>query len=133
MRKLWTSLLSRDIDRAAAFYRLLGGFIELGRTDTYVLLGDDETARSGLTIIDWVSELVPKGARGVPEGSYLTLVVDDIEAALDIVRDFEVEIMESPTETGPSGRAVVRDIDGRIVEIVTPDTHLVVPPRETVA
>jgi catechol 2,3-dioxygenase-like lactoylglutathione lyase family enzyme len=133
MRQLITNLLTRDVERSAALYRLLCGLPEVRRTDTYVLLAAADGSSAGRALIDWVSKLVPRAARGISEGNYLTLVVDDIEAALAVARDFELEIVEAPQEGGPPDRAVFRDIDGRVVELTTPKAHLVLAPRETAA
>ena len=133
MRQLITNLLTRDIERSAAFYKLLGGLSEIRRTDAYVLLGAADGSSARLALIDWVSKLVPRAARGISEGNFLTLVVDDLEAALMVARDFDIEVIESPWSGGPPGRAVIRDIDGRVVELTTPAAHLVAMPGETAA
>ena len=131
MRQLVTNLLTRDLARSTSFYQRLLGFEVIKSSNVYVLLG---TSGSGLALclIDWVSELVPRAARGVPEGNYLSLLTDDIEQGLAVAREFEVEIIEAtPTENGTI-RAVIRDLDGRVVELTTPAAHLLVPPEKTV-
>jgi catechol 2,3-dioxygenase-like lactoylglutathione lyase family enzyme len=134
MRTLVTNLLTRDVERCAAFYKLLCGLSEVRRTESYVLLAAADGDSFSIAVMDWVSELVPRAARGIAAGTYLTFVLDDVAAALAIVRDFELEVIEE-TPAGEAGplHAVVRDIDGRVVELVTPAAHLALPPRQRVA
>jgi len=129
MRQLVTTLLTRDVERSAAFYRLLAGLSETKRGDAFVILAAADGSSTELCLIDWTSELVPRAARGISEGNYLTLITDDVRAALDVARTFEVEIIE---ETLPA-RAVIRDIDGRVVELATEAAYLALPPQKTVA
>jgi catechol 2,3-dioxygenase-like lactoylglutathione lyase family enzyme len=134
MRKLVTTLLTRDVERCSAFYRLLCGLTEVRRTDAYVLLAAADGQSFELAVIDWVSELVPKAARGVSAGNYLSFVLDDVAAALAIVADFELEIIEQTPEDGSAPiRAVIRDLDGRVVELATPEAYLALPPQQHVA
>jgi catechol 2,3-dioxygenase-like lactoylglutathione lyase family enzyme len=134
MRKLVTNLLSRDVERCAAFYRLLCGLSEVRRTDSYIVLAAADGTSAEVAVIDWVSELVPRAARGISAGAYLSFVLDDVAAALTIARDFDLEVIEetSAGEFAPV-HAVIRDIDGRVVELTTPAAHLELAPRQLVA
>lgn len=134
MRTLVTNLLTRDVERCAAFYKLLCGLSEVRRTDAYILLAAADGQSFGIAVIDWVSELVPRAARGISAGNYLTFVLEDVAAALAIARDFELEVIEeTPAGGGEPLHAVIRDIDGRVVELVTPAAHLALPPQQRVA
>jgi catechol 2,3-dioxygenase-like lactoylglutathione lyase family enzyme len=134
MRKLVTNLLSRDVERCAAFYKLLCGLSEVRRTDACVLLGAADGESAELAVIDWVSELVPRAARGISAGAFLSFVLDDIGAALAIARDFDLEIIEqTPADSAEPIQVIIRDIDGRVVELTTPAAHLALVPRQRVA
>jgi catechol 2,3-dioxygenase-like lactoylglutathione lyase family enzyme len=134
MRKLVTNLLSRDVERCAAFYKLLCGLSEVRRTDAYILLGAADGDSTGLAIIDWVSELVPRAARGISAGAFLSFVLDDVGAALAVARDFDLEIVEQTPAAGAEPiQVIIRDIDGRVVELATPAAHLALAPKQRVA
>jgi catechol 2,3-dioxygenase-like lactoylglutathione lyase family enzyme len=134
MRKLVTNLLSRDVERCAAFYELLCGLSEVRRTDAYILLGAADGESAQLAVIDWVSELVPRAARGISAGAFLSFVLDDMEAALAVARDFDLEIVEqTPADSPEPIQAIIRDIDGRVVELATPAAHLALAPKQRVA
>jgi catechol 2,3-dioxygenase-like lactoylglutathione lyase family enzyme len=134
MRKLVTNLLSRDVERCAAFYELLCGLSEVRRTDAYILLGAADGESAQLAVIDWVSELVPRAARGISAGAFLSFVLDDMEAALAVARDFDLEIVEqTPADSPEPIQVIIRDIDGRVVELATPAAHLALAPKQRVA
>jgi catechol 2,3-dioxygenase-like lactoylglutathione lyase family enzyme len=134
MRKLVTNLLSRDVERCAAFYKLLCGLSEVRRADAYILLGAADGESAQLAVIDWVSELVPRAARGISAGAFLSFVLDDMEAALAVARDFDLEIVEqTPADSPEPIQAIIRDIDGRVVELATPAAHLALAPKQRVA
>jgi catechol 2,3-dioxygenase-like lactoylglutathione lyase family enzyme len=133
MAQIITNLLTRDVDRSVAFYRALCGLREARRGDNYVVLGPSDGTAS-VVLIDWVSELVPRAARGVSEGNYLSVILDDVESALGVAAEFETEIIEETRSAdGILVHAVVRDLDGRVIEISTPAEHLKLPPQKTVA
>ena len=52
-----------------------------------------------------------------------------------VARDFELEVVEeTPSQPGSAPiHAVLRDIDGRIIELVTPAAHLALAPQQRVA
>lgn len=133
MRRLVLSLLTRDVERNAKFYSLLCGISEVQRSDAYILLAGPAGTSMEIALIDWVSELVPRAARGEPQGSYLSLVIDDVEIALTLVREFGLEIVEETRGEQGVLQAVVRDLDGRVIELSTPEVHLILPPKQTVA
>jgi hypothetical protein len=61
-------------------------------------------------------------------------VLDDVAAAPAIVRDFDLEVIEETPEAGFAPvHAVIRDLDGRIVELATPAAHLALAPQQRVA
>jgi hypothetical protein len=81
-----------------------------------------------------VSELVPRAARGIAEGTYLSIVTEDVDAALAVAAEFELEVIERTETVGADTlHAVIRDLDGRVVELTTPAAHLALPPRQTIA
>jgi hypothetical protein len=132
MLQFITNLWTRDVVRSAELYARLGGFVATGRGDTFMLLAAPDGTR--LALIDWVSELVPRAARGIAEGTYLSIVTEDVDAALAVAAEFELEVIErTETDGADTLHAVIRDLDGRVVELTTPAAHLALPPRQTIA
>jgi catechol 2,3-dioxygenase-like lactoylglutathione lyase family enzyme len=134
MHRFVTNLLTRDVERSAAFYRALAGLTEIRRGEVFIVLAPTNDSAGQLCLIDWVSELVPRAARGLAEGTYLSLVIEDVAAAVAVARRFEVEIIEATSTEGERPtQAIIRDLDGRVIELVTPAAHLAQVPRDTVA
>jgi catechol 2,3-dioxygenase-like lactoylglutathione lyase family enzyme len=127
------NLLTRDVPRSAAFYEALCGYRQIHAESWYIVLATSPDSTFQLGLIDWVSEFVPKAARGERQGSYIEIVVDDVAAAVDAVRSFDIEIIEEPAAYGDLTRAVIRDIDGHVIDITTPNAQFTIPPRKTVA
>lgn len=131
--RISANLLTRDLAASSAFYQALCGFGIVHQESWYVILAAAPDSAFQLGLIDWVSEFVPRAARGVPQGSFLEVVVDDVAAAVDAVRSFDTEIIEAPTQFGEQTRAVIRDLDGHVIDIATPHTRFIIPPRKSVA
>ena len=131
--RISTNLLTRDIAASTEFYRALCGFRQVHTETWYVVLASAPDSPFQLGLIDWVSEFVPRAARGIPQGSYLEIVIDDVPAAVDAIRDFGVEIIEEPATFGEQVRAVIRDLDGHVIDLTTPHARYVIPPRKAVA
>lgn len=132
-QRISTNLLTRDIAGSTAFYKALCGFRQVHTESWYVVLATSPESPFQLGLIDWVSEFVPKAARGVAQGSYLEIVVDDVLAAVDAIRSFDVQIIEEPITYGEQTRAVIRDLDGHVIDLTTPHARYTIPPRKAVA
>lgn len=132
-QRISTNLLTRDIAGSTAFYKALCGFRQVHTESWYVVLATSPESPFQLGLIDWVSEFVPKAARGVAQGSYLEIVVDDVLAAVDAIRSFDVQIIEEPIAYGEQTRAVIRDLDGHVIDLTTPHARYTIPPRKAVA
>ena len=115
------NVLCKNLPASVAFYERLGGFEEVARTDWQIVLGQPGVDTMLLALNDQVSEFTPRHAWGTHNGSYLTLIVEDVFAALEAARMLEVEIIEEPISL-PTGltRALVRDPNGLVIELSTP-------------
>jgi catechol 2,3-dioxygenase-like lactoylglutathione lyase family enzyme len=127
------NLLTRDIAANVRFYQALCGFQVVHQEAWFVVLAASPDSQFQLGLIDWVSEFVPRAARGEAQGSYLEVVVEDVAAAVEAVRSFGTEIIEEPTTFGELTRAVLRDHDGHVIDVCSPGARYTVPPRRTVA
>lgn len=115
------NILAKNIGETARFYETLCGLSRLYTSDWYIVLTPDGERSYELGIIDEVSEFVPKAARGLFAGGYLTLVVDDVHAAHVRAREMEADIVSPPValDYGQT-RMVLRDPNGMVVDISTP-------------
>ena len=118
------NILARDIEETSAFYETLCGLKRIYTSDWYIVLtptGDLDAMTYELGIIDQVHENVPKVARGVFEGGYLTIVVDDVFAAHARAQDMGIDVVSRPVAT-PYGQTqmIVRDPNGVVLDISSP-------------
>lgn len=131
--RLVYNILAKDLATSALFYERLAGFQPIGTSDFQVVLA----APGGgveIALIDQVSEFVPRGARGVIQGTFMTLVLEDVVHAVNLAREMGVEVVEeAQTIGGGATRAVIRDPNGLIIDLATPGAELYLPPRDSVA
>ncbi len=125
-----TYLLTRDVAASTEFYGALCGYLPVHRGGWFTLIAPSADVGMQIGLVDWVSEFVPRAARGDAQAHYLEVVVDDVHAALAAVESYGVEIIEYPIEHGAQARAVLRDLDGRVITVVTPTSRFLEPPRQ---
>jgi catechol 2,3-dioxygenase-like lactoylglutathione lyase family enzyme len=119
------NILVKDLTTSAAFYRRLGNFEQIYTSDWFIVLSVPGHSGFQLGLIDHVSEFAPRHAWGSPAGGYVTLVVDDVFAALARAREMGVEIIEEPVALAyGQTRALIRDPNGLIVDLSTPTEAL---------
>jgi len=128
-----TYLLSRDLDVSRRFYTALCGYQAVEQGEWFVVLARGPESQTQLGLIDWVSQFVPRAARGEAQGGFLEIVVDDVAAALDAVAGFSVEITEAPEPDDPTARAVLRDPDGHVIALTTIRGRFSQPPQKSAA
>jgi hypothetical protein len=120
-----TNLVTRDLDASAELYCGLCSFIVLGEDETAVVLGLAEDRVPRLTLIDWVSPRALKASRGLVEGTFLSILHEDVRDALVLVERLGLEIVETtPFDSAEPFHAIVRDFDGRVIELSTPADYL---------
>jgi catechol 2,3-dioxygenase-like lactoylglutathione lyase family enzyme len=130
--RIQVNILARDISETTLFYQRITGLALIEDESWYTLLADSDQFDFALCVIDQVSEFVPRAARGTAAGSYFTLVVRDVDAAVAAARLMDVEIIEEPQRTDQGSRAILRDPNGVVVDIVTPSARFTVPPQKRV-
>lgn len=125
LRRVLFNILCKDMTTSVSFYRELVNFSEIYSSDWYVVLTAPDVPGLELGLIDQVSEFTPRHAWGMHEGTFLTLVVDDVFAAVDRARALDVEVIEEPValEYGQT-RALIRDPNGLIIDLSTPTIEL---------
>ncbi|WP_052573815.1 VOC family protein [Haloferula sp. BvORR071] len=107
-------LRSPDIHRAAEFYRRLGLSFTLHKHGS----GPEHYAseNSGM-----VFEIYPLGAKSTPTtGTRIGFRVYNVDAILSALLETGTEVVTAPADSEWGRRAVVRDRDGHLVELVAP-------------
>lgn len=125
LRRVIFNILCKDLATSVAFYKQLANFHEVYRSDWYVVLTAPDVPGLELGLIDQVSEFTPRHAWGMHEGTFLTLVVDDVFATVDRARALEVEVIEDPVALAyGQTRALIRDPNGLVIDLSTPTIEL---------
>jgi catechol 2,3-dioxygenase-like lactoylglutathione lyase family enzyme len=128
------NILCKNLRDSVAFYRALTDFETVYESDWYVVLTVPGREGVELGLIDQISEFAPRHAWGMHEGTYLTLVVEDVFAALERARALEVEVIEEPValDYGQT-RALIRDPNGLVIDLSTPTAELAARGKAVVA
>lgn len=107
-------LRSADIERAASFYRQMGLLIT---RHSHGSGPEHYTSKvSGL-----VFEIYPMTAKSSPTiGARIGFRVDSVDEIVRLLSQIGAEIVTPPTDSEWGRRAVVKDYDGHVVELVTP-------------
>ena len=107
-------LRSPDIHRAVEFYRHLGLPFTLHKHGS----GPEHYASE---VNGMVFEIYPLGAKSAPTaGTRIGFRVDDVDRILAVLLESGVEVITPPTNSEWGRRAVVKDGDGHVVELVAP-------------
>ena len=125
LRRVLFNILCKDLERSTAFYRGLADFSLVYDSDWYVVLTAPGVPGLELGLIDEASEFTPDHTRGAREGAFLTLVVDDVFAAVERARQLDAGVIEEPValDYGQT-RAMIRDPDGMVIDLSTPTEDL---------
>jgi catechol 2,3-dioxygenase-like lactoylglutathione lyase family enzyme len=104
---------SADIHRAAKFYHSLGLlFISHSHGS-----GPEHYASEGTGL---VFEIYPASAKSGPTaGTRIGFAVDSVDSLVPLSREVGAEIITPPSDSEWGRRAVVRDLDGHVVELLT--------------
>jgi catechol 2,3-dioxygenase-like lactoylglutathione lyase family enzyme len=116
----FVNICSDQLSTTRDFYVDLLGF-EVGfDSDWFVQLrANDSGATIGIMARD--HELVPEQARGAASGSYITIVVDDVESVFARAKDLSVPIAEEPKDLFyGQRRMLVIDPNGVMVDVSSP-------------
>lgn len=126
-KRIIFNILARDVEETARFYEELCGLKRIYTSDWYITLTPNgllDALQYELGVIDQVHENVPRSARGHMEGSYVTIVVDDVHAAHERAKEMGVDVVEAPVPTNyGQTRMVVRDPNSLVVDISSPTEH----------
>ncbi|APE33189.1 hypothetical protein BOX37_03525 [Nocardia mangyaensis] len=116
----FVNICSDQLSTTRDFYVDLLGFQVSFDSDWFVQLrANDSGATIGIMARD--HELVPEQARGAASGSYITIVVDDVESVFARAKDLSVPIAEEPKDLFyGQRRMLVIDPNGVLVDVSSP-------------
>lgn len=107
-------LRSPDIHRAAKFYSAMGLLFTAHRHGS----GPEHYASE---VNGLVFEIYPLGAKSSPTaGMRIGFRVDDVDGVLGLLIEAGAELVTAPADSEWGRRAVVKDPDGHVVELITP-------------
>jgi lactoylglutathione lyase len=120
----FVNLYTRDIEAGLHFYRDLLGFAETFRTPTEGIPEHVELRLDAFTVGLGTVEAAKRvhGVEAVPGSPAMVLVVwtDNVDEACEDLAAAGVPVLQQPHNTGNNNRrALLRDPDGNLVEIVT--------------
>ena len=105
---------SPDIERAVAFYQTLGMQFELHSHGKGPKHYASETS-------GFVFEIYPqRNDSAVTTNTRLGFSVESVDRSLELLAELNVEVVSPAKDSEWGRRAVVRDLDGHTVELVTP-------------
>jgi len=119
--RLMYTIVADDIEATADFYTDLIGLKRVFSSDWFIALMPENGKSLEIGIIDRKSGNTPEAARNAAGGSYLTLIVEDVQAAKARAEELGLDILQPPTPL-PYGQTqmLLRDPAGTIVDISTP-------------
>lgn len=120
INRLMTNIGSNDFDQSKCFYLSLFDLKVNYDSDWFVhLVSEDGQFEMGIIKTD--NDLVPMGYRGKPAGVYLTMVVDDVDAAFKVATEKNMTILQEPQLTFyGQKRLLLEDPSGVLVDISSP-------------
>jgi catechol 2,3-dioxygenase-like lactoylglutathione lyase family enzyme len=105
-------LRSADIHRAAKFYRSLGLQFTVHSHGS----GPEHYASE---VAGFVFEIYPVSAKSGPTtGTRIGFTVDSVDSLIPLLKEVGAEIVTPPSDSEWGRRAVVRDLDGHVVELL---------------
>ena len=122
-----TVLRSADIERASRFYSAMGL--------VFIKHSPGNGPEHYTSCIDgFVFEIYPLGKQPPTHGTRIGFSVDDVDSIVPILIAVGAELISSAADSEWGRRAVVKDLDGHVVELLTPPNRdRNVPTKETSA
>lgn len=119
--RILTNICSDDLQKSKIFYVNLLGFQVKYDSDWYVQLCSPTDSEIEYGIIQRDHELVPKEYQNVPNGMYVTFVVDDVDVIYAKAVDMEIPIIQEPhNEFYGQRRFLTKDPNGCLIDICSP-------------
>ena len=121
--RLIPNICSQNLAASRDFYVNLLGFEITFDSDWYVQVASPTNAKIELGFIQQDHELIPTTFQAAPQGSYLTLVVDDVDTVYATAQSLGLEVLQPPKdEFYGQRRMLITDPNGLLLDISTPTT-----------
>ncbi|MEL6381861.1 MAG: VOC family protein [Cyanobacteria bacterium J06626_18] len=119
--RLIPNICSQKLAASRDFYVNLLGFEIAFDSDWYVQVASPANPKLELGFIQQDSELIPPAFQATPQGTYLTLVVDDVDAVFATAQLLNLEVLQPPKdEFYGQRRMLITDPNGLLLDISTP-------------
>ena len=117
INRLLINICSDNLPKSRDFYTTLFDFNIEFDSDWFVhLVAKDKQLELG--IIDRQNQLVPNEYQNLPQGFYVTFVVDSADAIYELAKKSKFEIVEEPKDTFyGQRRLLLKDPDGTLVDV----------------
>lgn len=114
------NICSDNLIESSAFYTRLFDFQIAYESDWFIhLIGKDKQFELG--IIDRTSEILPKDYQNLPQGFYVTFVVDNADDIYELAKAANFEVVEKPHNTFyGQRRLLLKDPSGALVDVSSP-------------
>lgn len=121
--RMMTNICSDKLPESRNYYTKLFDFNVDYDSDWFVhLISKDKQLELG--IISRTSEIVPDGIKNIPQGFYVTFVVENADDVYEIANKEGFEIISEPSDTFyGQRRLLLKDPNGVIVDVSSPITN----------
>ena len=117
INRLMINICSDNLSNSKAFYTTLFDFQINYDSDWFVHL-ISKGKQLELGIIDRTNQIVPEGYQNLPQGFYVTFVVDNVDEIYETVKEKKFEVIEKPTDTFyGQRRLLLKDPSGAVVDV----------------
>jgi len=120
INRLMINICSDNLSASRDFYTRLFNFRIDYDSDWFVhLISKDQQLELG--IIERTNQIVPNLYQNLPQGFYITFVVDNADEIYDIAKKEKIEIVEEPNDTFyGQRRLLLKDPNGTLVDVSSP-------------
>ena len=119
--RILTNICSDDLQKSKEFYVNLLDFKVKYDSNWYVQLCSPKDSEIEYGIIQREHELVPKEYQNIPNGMYVTFVVDDVDITYHKVVSMGIPIVQEPrNEFYGQRRFLVKDPNSCLIDICSP-------------
>lgn len=119
--RLIPNICSDCLSATRGFYVELLGFQVQFDSDWYVQVASPENPHLELGIMQRDHELVPPAFQTIPAGTFLTVVVEDVDAVYTRALERQVQVIQPPrNEFYGQRRLLITDPNGLLVDVSSP-------------
>lgn len=124
INRMMTNICSSRLAQSRDYYTKLFDFNIDFDSDWFVhLISKDKQLELG--IISQTSEIVPNEAKEIPQGFYITFVVENADEVFEIAKKEGFEVVSEPSDTFyGQRRLLLKDPNGTIVDVSSPISNV---------